>query len=246
MERTKYKITLLLLILSVSEVTASYKSEIYSCYINGNMSEWKQVIERMANERRNDPAFIMELVNYQYGYIGWALGTKKNDEAKKYLELAEENLEKTERHTEYRSLINAYRSAFYAYRIGLNKILAPILGKKSLEAALTALEQDERNFMAYVQMGNSEFYRPPAFGGSKTEALKYYARAQKILESDPDEIRENWNYLSLLTVIAQAYSYTGELDKSKLYLDKILAIEPGFTWVKNELYKQILNKTNSQ
>lgn len=242
MERKKYKILIAVLLLSLTNAAASYRSEIYNCYITGNMSDWKTVIDKMASEKSTDPVFIIELVNYQYGYIGWAIGDKNEEEARQYLELAEKNLEELDTYSSYNSIVNAYKAAFYGYRIGLNRLLAPFLGGKSLDCARTAIKQDDRNHLAYVQLGNSEFYMPAAFGGSKKEALEYYTKAQEIMESDTAEIKENWNYLSLLTVIAQAYSYTEEFDKSKLYLDKILAIEPNFAWVKNELYQQLYNK----
>jgi tetratricopeptide (TPR) repeat protein len=206
------------------------------------MTKWKVIIDRMASEKNAEPQQVLELINYQYGYIGWCIGDKRDDEAKKYLGFAEKNLEMLKEYPSFYSIINAYRAAFYGYRIGLNKILAPFLGNKSLDCARTAIKQDEKNHLAWVQLGNSEFYMPAALGGSKAEALKYYTRAQEIMESDQSEIKENWNYLSLLTVIAQAYSYTGEYDKSKQYLDKILGIEPDFAWVKNELYKQLYSK----
>jgi len=242
MERKKYTITIALLILSLSYAMASYRSEIYNCYITGDMARWKVLIDKMAAEKSSDPAVIIELVNYQYGFVGWAIGNKKDEEAKQYLELAEENLEKLGKYPSFNSLVNAYKAAFYGYKIGLNKILAPFLGGKSLDCARTAIKEDDRNYLAFVQLGNSEFYMPAAFGGSKAEALTYYKKAQEIMESDPGEVKENWNYLSLLTVIAQAYSYTREYDKSKQYLDKILTIEPDFAWVKNELYQQLYDK----
>jgi tetratricopeptide (TPR) repeat protein len=242
MERAKYKITVTLLIFCMCDAMASYRSEIYNCYITGNMTRWKVIIDKMASEKSSNPAVILELVNYQYGYIGWSIGNKRNDEAKAYLELAENNLELLGRYQSYSSIINAYKSAFYGYRIGLNKVLAPFLGGKSLECARTAIKTDERNHLAYVQLGNSEFYMPAAFGGSKEEAINYYVRAKELMESDPAEVKENWNYLSLLTVIAQAYSYIEEYDTSKMYLDKILSIEPEFAWVKNELYQELYKK----
>ena len=124
----------------------------------------------------------------------------------------------------------------------MNKLLAPFIGNKSLDCARNAVSQDENNYLAWVQLGNAEFYKPKALGGSKAEAIIYFTRAQLIMESNPPELKENWNYLSLLTVIAQSYSYTGDYAKSKQYLDKILSIEPDFAWVKNELYKQLYDK----
>jgi tetratricopeptide (TPR) repeat protein len=242
MSGKKYVTFIIILILCAVNAKASYRTEIYNCYITGNMVKWKAIIDKMASEKRKDPAAILELVNYQYGYIGWAIGIKKSDEAKDYLKIAEENLVNLGNYPSCNSIVNAYKAAFYGFRIGLNKVLAPFLGGKSLDCARAAIKQDDRNHLAYVQLGNSEFYMPAALGGSKTKALEYFTKAQEIMESDQNELKENWNYLSLLTVIAQAYSYTGDYNKSKQYLDKILTLEPEFVWVKNELYQQIYNR----
>jgi tetratricopeptide (TPR) repeat protein len=243
MERAKSKIILFILFLAcMPDAISSYRSEIYDCYISGNMAKWKIVMDKMATEKSLDPDIILELVNYQYGYIGWAIGNKRASEAKQYLEQAEENLDRLGSCKSCSSMVNAYRSAFYGYKIGLNKVLAPFLGGKSLDCARAAIRQDDRNFLAYVQLGNAEFYMPAAFGGSKSKALEYFRRAQELMESDPVSTKQNWNYLNLLVLIAQSYMYTKEFEKSKQYLDKLLVLEPGFTWVKNDLYQQLNNK----
>lgn len=64
------------------------------------------------------------------------------------------------------------------------------------------------------------------------------------MEKNMNEINENWNYLCLLIVIAQSYSYLDEFQSSISYFEKILKIEPGFGYVKNELYPEVLKKIN--
>ena len=91
-------------------------------------------------------------------------------------------------------------------------------------------------------MGNTQFYKPRTFGGSKKEALGYYLTAMRLMEKDKANTETNWNYLSILTLIAQSYYYTGDYKSSVQYLDRILEIEPGYLWVKNELYQQVLKK----
>ena len=83
---------------------------------------------------------------------------------------------------------------------------------------------------------------PEMFGGSKEVALKSFHKAEKMMEENPEEIKNDWNYLSLLTIIAQSYEYMDELEESKKYYEKVLSIEPGFVWVKTELYPELLNK----
>jgi len=240
MERPGYKIVLLLLISISLNIRASDKSDIYASYVNNNMSGWQKIIDRMEAAKVKNNDYLLELVNYQYGYIAWCIGNKRNDEAKKYLLLAEKNVGLLEKVKKNLSMVNSYRAAFYGYKIGLNKLTAPFLGPKSMACAKLALEIDKENPFAYVQYANIQFYMPSVFGGSKKVAVTFYLKALELMEKN--EIREDWNYLSLLIVIAQSYSYLDDFQASAGYLEKILKIEPEFGYVKNELYPQVLNK----
>jgi tetratricopeptide (TPR) repeat protein len=241
MERKKYLI-IAFLIIPLMSVFADNKSEIYSAYINNRMDQWKSVIDRMQVSKPASDETLLELINYQYGYIGYCLGFKKEDEAEKYLDLAENNTEQLEKKNYKPSVLSAYRSAFYGYRIALNRLSAPVNGMKSLNNAKKAIETDAGNYLGYVQYGNAKFYMPSSFGGSKQEALGHFSKARKLLEADPQQLRGNWNYLSLLVTIGQSYTYLKEFDKAKAVYDEILKIEPGFLYVKNDLYPKLLTK----
>ncbi len=206
------------------------------------MANWKRIIDRMEGLKNKGPDLMIELVNYQYGYIAWCIGNKKIDEAKYYLELAEKNISILSKDINNLSMVNSYKAAFYGYRIGLNNLLAPFLGIKSIDCAKLAIKIDQENPLGYVQYANIQFYMPSVFGGSKEEALTYYLKAMELMEKNVSDIKENWNYLSLLTVIAQSYSYLNDFKSSIFYLEKILKLEPEFSYVKNELYPKVLNK----
>lgn len=242
MERKIYTLTALMLFMTMLTARASYKAEIYSAYIQGDMQRWKSIIDRMEEIRNKDNTLLLELVNYQYGYIGWAIGSKRNSEARRYLGLAEANLEVLERNKYSLSMVNAYKTAFYGYRIGLSPIQAPFLGPKSLESARQAIRLDPSNHFGYQQYGNTVFYMPAAFGGSKEEGIENYLKAESLMEGNPALTGGDWNYLSLLAVIAQAYADIKDLRSARIYYEKILNKEPGFTWVKNELYPDLLKK----
>lgn len=242
MERKSRQIVLVLLTVIFTGVDASPGLRIYRAYITGNMTAWKEVTDSMIQAGPKDNAGLLELTNYEYGYIGWCVGNKRYGEARRYLDRAERNLEMLIKDTVHHSMVNSYKSAFYGYRIGMNILAAPVLGMKSIESAKLAVKQDENNAFAHVQKGNIEFYMPPVFGGSKAEALRHYLKALELIERDPEDLMENWNYLSLLVLIAQSYSYIDDFQSALKYLDKLLAIEPRFKYVKDELYPQILNK----
>jgi tetratricopeptide (TPR) repeat protein len=233
---------IVVLFLFTLQVNATYKSEIFSAYINNKMDLWKSVIDRMDTIQNKSNELLLELVNYQYGYIGYCIGFDKKEEAKKCLSIALKNIQILEKKNCSLSVVNSYKAAFYGFRIGLNPISAPVNGFKSIDCARTALKIDPEFYFAYIQYGNMKFYMPSALGGSKKEALEYYLKAKGIVEKDTEFISENWNYLSLLVVIGQTYTYLKDFDSAQKVYDNILRLEPGFLYVRDDLYPKLLKK----
>ena len=151
MERSKYFLTLIVIIFSVSSIKAAYKSTIYESYVSNNMAQWKLVIDEMNLQNNKSNDFLLELVNYQYGYVGWCIDKDNDEQAEAYLALAEANLEILEKASYKLSLVNAYKSAFYGFHIGLNVFKAPFVGPKSVECAELAMKLDEKNPYGYIQ-----------------------------------------------------------------------------------------------
>ncbi|WP_372775733.1 tetratricopeptide repeat protein [Mangrovibacterium sp.] len=245
MERANYLTLMFCLLLCSSNVIASNKSDIYRAYIQNDMDLWQKTIDKMNQQEVKSIAFRLELLNYQYGFIAWCIGNKKSELAENYLDLGETNLTFLEKTGNYSSLVNSYKSAFYGFRIGLNRFKAPFIGPKSVDCALAAMKQDSTNPFGYIQYANSQFYRPPVFGGSKSVALEYYKKAEVLMYRNKANIDQDWNYLSLLAMIAQAHSELEDYSNAKAYYNKILNIEPDFRWVKNELYPDLLEKMNA-
>ncbi len=244
MER-KIGILIVMLVLVPMLLSASFKTRIYRAYISNNMQAWKTVVDEMENSKTGENSFLSELVNYEYGYIGYCLGIDDNQSAEKYLDLAETNLNELEKLGYSPSVIEAYRSAFYGYRIGLSPIKAPFIGPKSIKQGEQSIKSDPQHPFGYIQLGNAQFYMPTIFGGSKTQAIAYFQKAEKLMESSPEIwINENWNYLSLLTLIGQSFEAIKEFEKAEIYYNKALEHEPKFNWVKNELLPK-LNKTRN-
>ncbi len=242
MERSKYiLITIRAFLVATGVRSADYKTDIYHAYIGNDMKKWKNSIDLMSSQSDKTNDFILQLINFQYGYIAWCIGNNKKDEAEIYLEAAEKNISILEKKAYKLSYLNSYKSAFYGFKIGLNVFKAPFLGPKSIACALSAIEQDQANPYAYMQYANAQYYMPVAFGGSKKTAITYYLKAQKLMETT-HEPQQDWNYLSLLAIIGKAYEETGNDNLAQFYYQKILKIEPNFLWVKNELYPKIKNK----
>jgi len=237
-------LTFILLGLFTLSVQASSKNDIYNCYVNSRMPVWKNIIDELNRQPEKTSELLLELVNYQYGYIGWCLENGQKDEAIIYLKLAEENVKLLEAKKVEPSLVNGYKSAFYGYHIALSKFSAPFLGPKSSSCANLAIQLDPNQAFGYIQLGNGKFHSPSLMGGSKTEAIVYYLKAKALMEKNKEEIRRDWNYLNLLITIAKAYVATDDFAKAKLMYEEILKFEPGLILVKDELYPQLLKKMN--
>jgi tetratricopeptide (TPR) repeat protein len=230
-----------LMLLSVRAYTND-KSAIYIAYIRNDMQSWKTVMDSIQQQEKKSNETLLSLVNYQYGYIGWCIGMKNKKEATGYISLVRKNLAILEKAGYNLSMVFAYKSALYGYEIGLSNIMAPFIGPKSMKCAEEALKLDPENYFAYMQMGNIQFYMPAMFGGSVNDAIRYFLEAKKQMEKNRNALLRDWNYLHLLTLIAQAYTDAGNFNAAKIYYEAILKIEPRFHWVKNDLYPEILKQ----
>ncbi len=244
MERKKYT-GLTLLFLLATNVWAGNKEKIYEAYISGNMLNWKNTIDQMQQQKNQSAAFLAELVNFQYGYIGWCVGADQKNEAENYIHLAEKNLEKLLDMHFSEAEINAYKSAIYGFKIGLSPLKAPVFGPRSIKLSKLAIEQAPANPLGYIQYGNAQFYMPSAFGGSKSEAVQYFEKALQLMEKKDNQIQNNWNYLSLLTLLAQSYETMGKYNEAGFYYEKALKTEPLFHYIREELYPEFLKKKNN-
>ena len=239
MERKKNLFVVFLLTCWVT-ASAQNESEIYKAYISNNMAMWKKIIDKMENENEKSNAMRITLLNYQYGYIGWCIGQEKADTAKKYIELASNHISILEKNNYKPAITYAYKSAFVGFNIGLYPYKAPFIGLNSKKFANRSVNLDINNALGYVQLGNIEFYMPSIFGGSKETAIKYYLKALKIMENGSVDTTYDWNYLSLLATVINAYIEIEDYAKAKEYCLKTLKTEPDFDWVKNELYPKTL------
>ncbi|HEY5590537.1 MAG TPA: hypothetical protein VIK55_05915 [Paludibacter sp.] len=236
MVKNKHLLATLLWLLSFTFMQANNRSDIYHAYITNDRTKWKKTIDRMEKETPKTNDFVLELINYQYGYIGWCLGTDRKNEAVKYLNLAEKNIDQLASTSYKLSYVNAYKAAFYGFRMNLALYKAPVLGPKRISCCKTAMQLDKTNPFGFLQFGNTLYYRPKVLGGSKNEGLSYYLKAERLMESLPAYNTGDWNYLNLLAIISLAYEETGQREMAGKYYQKAIRVEPKFVEIINELF----------
>ena len=232
-------VSLTLLLTSLSSWGMTSKQIIYKAYISADMQLWRTVIDNLHAKANKTLEQELELLNYEYGYIGWCLSQKKKQVVGTYLKRYDARLSRLTS-DQVRGLRSAYRSAYYGFEIGLNKVKAPFLGPKSIREAKQSVKLDPKGWLGYVQLGNIDFYKPSLFGGSKEDALKYYLKAEQILLKEG--IDQDWNLLSLWAQIGLTYEALNNPQKAEFYYRKALNAEPQFKWVRDELYMNLKKK----
>jgi tetratricopeptide (TPR) repeat protein len=210
---------------------------VYQAFINDRMEEWDRVIEDLAGREASlTDDQLIELVGFYYGYVGWAIGQGMDRKAKAYIRAADDLIERLLVKYPEKPELHAYKGAFLGFKIGLNKLKAVVLGPESMKHINRAVETGPERPQGWIEKGNALYYMPKMFGGSKEKALEAYRRAIGLMEEDPGLISDNWMYLNVLMILGQSYEEIGELQMAKNTYEKILQVEPGFTYVRDELY----------
>ena len=238
-KQTILLVSLILFLMDLSSWAMSPKKSIYRAYVSADMQLWRIVIDSLHAKANKTLEQELELLNYEYGYIGWCLSQKKKQVTETYLKRYDARLSRlTTNQTQ--GLRAAYRSAYYGFEIGLNNVKAPFLGPNSVREAEQSVKLDPKCWLGYVQLGNIDFYKPFLFGGSKEDALKYYLKDEQILLKDA--IDQDWNLLSLWAQIGLTYEALDNPQKAEAYYRKALNAEPQFKWVRDELYMNLKKK----
>ncbi|MDD4993528.1 MAG: hypothetical protein PHR83_14980 [Paludibacter sp.] len=223
-----------------------YSKTIYSAFIVRDMGKWENVIHTMeASNTINTVDEKLELINYYYGYIGYLLGSKQYAHVEKLTERGEKLIAQVLHVSPHNATAYSFKGSFIAFHVGVNKFKAVFLGAESRNCVNKALELDPQNIQGLIDKGNQLFYAPEMLGGDKKEALTYFHKAAGILERRK-ETSENWVYLNVLTMIASAYEKVDDLKNAKITYEKVIHNEPNITWVKNDLYPNLLTRINGK
>lgn len=246
MERSKYILLILLVSLRCTLVQASHQSLIFEAYNTGAKDDWEAAIIEMDKLKPKSNAFVLELLNYQYGYIAWCVGANDEKKAEKYIELAGKNIDYLLYRKYQIAKMNVYMAAFCGFKMGLDSYRAPFLGAKSESYINSALAFHSGEPRVYIQKANSLYYMPAAFGGSKTELVGYYRKALGLMEDNKQEYRSDWNYLNLMVIIGITYAEREDYQEARLFYLMALEVASDLWYGKQELYPDLIKKMNNE
>jgi tetratricopeptide (TPR) repeat protein len=240
----KYLLTLsILLTLQVSNAQ-DYRSALYQSYLLEKMDTWKEIIGQMEEEylRISDTDLLFDMLEAEYGYMGWLVSEKRKKEAEEVLRNAERHMSTLTELGKDNARFYSLKGAFFGYQILLDPLKAPSLGKKSMQANEKAMELDPEEPQVWLEKANMDYYRPAVFGGSKRKAVPSYEKAVALFEASPERTRQNWIYINCLAGLAVAYENTRMHSEAGEVYRKLLRLEPSFKLVKEDLYPKFRKK----
>jgi tetratricopeptide (TPR) repeat protein len=214
-----------------------YNAKLYTSYVAGNMAAWEDPMTQMEKQAAvaKDADLLHALLLAEYGYIGYCINNDQEEKAEKYIEKAEDHIDQLLQFNKNWAAVYAVKAALYGFRISLSPAMAVFYGPRNQRNIDKALESDPSEPMAWFESGNSEFFRPAAFGGSKSKGIEYYRKAIDLFEKTGGSIKGQWLYLNMLVMLAYAYEKTGQQSLAQDVYRKALQYEPGFLFAGNKI-----------
>lgn len=241
------------IIVSAESGFGDLKSKIYKSYMNRDMKSWRYIIDDFHKKGISGIDSLDFILCVEYGYLAWTLSEDKTSECEKYLDKAfsdldnfEKNLESVPKKTHLRKTLEAkyksYNSAFLAYQIKLSPVRVIVNGWKSVNNAKSAVTSMPDCWFSQIEYGNVMHYMPTVLGGSNINAVKSYLKAIRLMESNPDIeiVNNNWLYLHALICLADAYKSMEDYANVRKCYNKILKVEPDYTWVRDSLLPSLV------
>ncbi len=225
----------------------TYSHRLYTSYQLGQMDEWLEVLDQMGNDYRVTPSneVMFDIIQLQYGYIGYLLGIKNKKLASSVLSDARQKVEMLLTEQPRNANAMALSAALMAYQIAISPYKAPFIGPKSLSVINESLALDPNSYQALLEKANSAHYAPSMFGGNPVEAITYYKKAIAAMEQlNGGSAPQNWLYLNAYAQLALAQEKAKEIPNAKRTYLHILKIAPNFKWVANELYPRFKKQHN--
>lgn len=208
-----------------------YRCAFFESYRQGDMSPWPKLIAEMESAKSTDLAWQTEMVKAMYGLIGYEIGAKNKDLARVYVDKADGYLDKLLDRYPKNAQLHSIDGAVYGYKIALAPYKAPFIGPKSMWHIGKAIEFDPNEPMGYIEKGNSLQYRPAVFGGDKKEALEYYQKALKLMESRGN-LKCNWQHLLLRAFILKSLYELNRTAEADAFLESMKKDYGPMDWIK--------------
>ena len=213
----------------------------YTAYINSSIFMWKQLAKEADNFLNSENITLenkISAIKLKYGLLYNCLSNKDQETYDNYLDKTLEQIELLLKENPGSSDLHAITAGIMSIQMGFSPMKGMTLGSQSGIHIGKAISLDSLNAAAWKQHASSKYFTPKMFGGDIQEAIKSYEFTISLFEKSNQT--KDWMYLDALAWLGVAYEKTGQKEKAKTIYEKALEIEPGFTWIKNNLLPALL------
>ncbi|MGD8305744.1 MAG: tetratricopeptide repeat protein [Ignavibacteria bacterium] len=201
-------------------------------------------------ERISNSDVHHQLVQYyqaltDYNLAVYYLQKRETEKFKEFIKSAQEILKSLLKENDKDVESLALLGTVYGIQVSLDPTLGPTYGAQSVTLVSQALGLAPDNPRVLMLNGISKFNTPDFYGGSRTEALKYFSTSiEKFEEKSANAEEINWGYMEACAWQGRAYESLGEFESALNSYQKALDAEPDYSWVKYVLLPELEDKMN--
>jgi tetratricopeptide (TPR) repeat protein len=210
----------------------------YQAYLERDLQaakdQWIKIVsdrQKRFQQNSTDHAILLDLALAQFGLLSSTMRDKDEELFDAYVDRTEENLETLIAKNKDSGEARALLSSVYGLKMGYSPMKGMFLGSKSADLMEQARKKSPASPLVWKLYGNSKYHTPEAFGGDVKEAIKAYEKAIQLFETKPENLKENWLYIDTFAFLGQAYAKDNRSDAAVSTFEKVLKIEPAYTWV---------------
>ncbi|CDD89316.1 putative uncharacterized protein [Tannerella sp. CAG:51] len=238
-----FTVLFLCIVSGVKSQQIDYKATTFNLFLNGKMSQWPWVINKMlADPKLQNTEGQLEILTYYYGLVGHLMDVGQKKQASENLRKANDLAIKLYKTNPDNPLLLGLMSNLTGFQIALSPLKATTLAKGMMNKAKKSIAKGPNDPYVNILYSNILFYMPGIFGGDTEKALQGYKKALQTMEADPELKKNNWMYIQLMVTIGVVEEKRENYVEAQKMYRKVLELYPEYAHVKNVSYPRLLEK----
>lgn len=238
-----FTVLFLCIVSGVKSQQIDYKATAFNLFLNGKMSQWPWVINKMlADPKLQNTEGQLEILTYYYGLVGHLMDVGQKKQASENLRKVNDLAIKLYKTNPDNPLLLGLMSNLTGFQIALSPLKATTLAKGMMNKAKKSIAKGPNDPYVNILYSNILFYMPGIFGGDTEKALQGYKKALQTMEADPELKKNNWMYIQLMVTIGVVEEKRENYVEAQKMYRKVLELYPEYAHVKNVSYPRLLEK----